>query len=390
MSSLSFSDLCEVAGRCGLDAVAVSSADELREDREALREWQSAGNAGEMGYMEREPELLSNPLRLLPEAQSIVLFTVRYESTPHPECPVGYGRVARYAWGKDYHLVLKERLRTCLEELRRIGKAPTRYRVFSDAVPLLERALARRAGLGFIGKNTLLIRPGEGSHFFIAEIVWDLQITGVPAPQQSRGGCGACTRCARECPTGALVQPFRLDARKCISYLTIEKRTPLTAWERQAVGEWAFGCDICQDVCPFNHRAIKGAWSAGLPQFAQSEGVGPLLDLRAVFEIADDAEYARRFEGTPLLRTGRTGLIRNGICVAVNTEARMLASDIERLLQHDSSPVVRQHAAWGALALAENSTIADRVRSVALRDPDAEVRNEVDDTGSRPSTGSGE
>lgn len=308
------------------------------------------------------------------------MFAVRYDQAPHPARPPGFGRVARYAWGLDYHGTLKRRLQRVVRRLQRHLGRRFDYRTFTDAVPLLERAYAVRAGLGFIGRNTLLIRPGVGSYLLLAELVSEVEVAEA-TPAAAHRGCGGCHRCQPACPTEALVEEYQLDARRCISYLTIEKRGALSLQERGWIGEWLFGCDVCQDVCPFNHRAQRREGRADLERLTATRGVGPLLNLAELLQLRDAQMFWERFKGTALRRAGRESLLRNACAVAVNTRAGTLLPDLERAFQEDASPLVRQHALWAVVTLAALDgavpSQARRCLESARRDPAPEVREEA-------------
>lgn len=371
--------LGDIAAAAGLAWVGWTGVTPVAESASALRLWQERGFAASMEYMRRPADMLADPARLLEGARSLVSFAVPYSAALRPPRPPGSGKVARYAWGLDYHRVLPARLASFLEGVREaLGRTP-RARVASDAVPLLERPLAERGGLGFVGNNTLLIRPGSGSLFFLAEIIWDVVIES-PPPTIGRGTCGTCTRCLRACPTNAFPAPGILDAGRCISYLTIEHRGAFDDWQRRAIGEWIFGCDVCQEVCPFNHAALKAS-SPGLTEFAAGDGVGPWLDLAEVLEIPSNRAFERRFHGTALLRARRQGLRRNACVVAANTGHVALAPLLTRIAAGDNDAVVRQHALWALKELAErwgaDRTSVARALDVALRDPAEPVREEA-------------
>lgn len=319
--------LQEIASAMGLSLVGAVGAAELEQirlhDGPALERWQAAGFAGEMGYMERPSTLLAVPVSLEPSLQSIISFAIPYlhgsPRRPDPP-PPGFGRVARYAWGRDYHRVLKRSLKLFIAAVtdRAPQLKPITYRLFTDAVPTLERALAAQAGIGLVGKNTMVIRPGSGSYLFLAEILWDLdvQLPKVTRARPSVDPCGSCTRCISSCPTSAIVAPRVLDARRCISYLTIEKRGPFSDWESSAVGDWVFGCDVCQEVCPFNHVAIPRSTIA---EFEPARGAGDLLSLEQVLAIPSPEAFTRQFAGTAIMRAGFRNLRRNAAAVAANT-----------------------------------------------------------------------
>lgn len=374
--------LFSLAQQQGLDIVAVTSADPLEADAERLQAWQQAGYAGEMEYMQRPSSLLAVPQALLPEARSVVTVAVAYDRSPRPPCPPGFGLVARYAWGRDYHKLLRRRLERLCQEVERALGTTIRTRIFSDSVPLLERALAQRAGLGFIGKNTLLIIPGRGSLLLLAEVLWDVVVRDLPPTPRTAAHCGGCVQCLKSCPTGAFVEAKILDARRCISYLTIEKRGALSPQERPLLGEWVFGCDICQEVCPFNFLTLKRREPAALPELGASAGVGGVLELGRVLQIRTHEEFVATFGGTALMRATRPGLLRNAAIVAANTGASHLFELLCLAACEDSAGVVRQHALWGATSIAqrEGTLAVEKVRELLQRgslDPDTAVRVEA-------------
>jgi epoxyqueuosine reductase len=329
----------ERAREAGFDLVGVASAEPLREGGERLREWQEAGMAADMGYMHRPVELLSNPKKLQKSARSVVSLGVSYYPGDHPENESA-GRVARYAWGRDYHEVIKARLFRLREELEDELGVRIKARGFTDAVPLLERSAAQHAGLGFFGRNSCLINGEVGSYFFIADLIVDLDL----APDQpGTGTCGRCTRCMDRCPTGAIKAPGVVDARLCISYLTIENKGEIPRGLREKIGDWAFGCDVCQEVCPYNKtKASKSRW----PEFSAEAGHGPYLNIEEVLKIRADEEFEERFAGTPLTRPGRAGLLRNCCVAAGNLKLKEVVPALVRALREDSSALVRGHAAW--------------------------------------------
>ncbi len=330
----------KLAGEAGFDLVGVTRAEPLEKGGERLRKWQEAGMAAGMGYMRRPVELLANPKKLQKSARSVVSLGVSYYPGEHPENTGGGGRVARYAWGRDYHEVIKRRLFRLREELEGALGARVKARAFTDAVPLLERSAAQRAGLGFFGRNSCLIDGDVGSYFFIADLILDLELE---PDEPGVGTCGRCTRCMDRCPTGAIKAPGVVDARLCISYLTIENAGEIPRGLRPLVGDWAFGCDVCQEVCPYNKtKATKSRW----PEFSEEAGTGPYLEIEDVLGIRTDGEFQERFGGTPLTRPGRAGLLRNCCVAAGNLRLEKAVPALEDCLFDDPSALVRGHAAW--------------------------------------------
>ena len=367
---LSLSSLISAARECGLEIVGVLDLEDAQQvldaQKEYLQQWQARGWSGEMSYMQRPAELLTNLRNLLPEVRSIVSFVVPYSTAEdialaQQPCPIGFGRVARYAWGRDYHRVLPKRMKRLVNEIqaRHADGKKLAWRVFSDAVPLLERALVVGSRLGFFGKNTMVIRPGHGSFSFLCEVLWNVEVHGDVVISDQKASCGSCIRCLELCPTNALPNPYQLDARRCISYLTIEKRGSFDDWEQQALGEWLFGCDVCQTVCPFNHQGVANTFSE---EFAPQAGCGPFLDLTEVLQISDRAAFVERFAGTPLMRAGREGLLRNAACVAANTKAVSCSGALAEAALHDSSALIRQQARNALRQLSPHADGAEKRR----------------------------
>jgi epoxyqueuosine reductase len=300
------------ARELGFDAVGITDLSSPPHG-DALDRWLADGMAGTMRYLHRQARRRKEPATIVPGATRAVVVTRGYH-TPDPPPRPGAGRVAKYARGRDYH----EALRRPLEELRRAliaeGADPDRTRAYADAGPVPERELAQRAGLGWIGKNTMLIAPDRGSFFFLAAVLTDLDLA-VDAPVVA-DHCGTCTRCLEACPTGALPEPRVLDATRCISYLTIEYRGPVLP-EPALVGDQVFGCDICQDVCPWN---VKFATEAG----GEAHGFDSARGLIALHELVEMSppDFDRRYGSTPLSRPGWDGMRRNARAAMTNAEER--------------------------------------------------------------------
>lgn len=352
--------IIEVLEQHGLTLVGSTHLSPLEEDHKRLQEWLKQGHAASQHYLERSKDLRHKPQDLLWEELwhksayecSAIVVGVPYAAEPVRPLPPAHGRVARYAAGRDYHRVLKKLLTKALKEIESSLGRKLIAKIAVDSTPLLEKALAQRAGLGFIGKNTLLIRPGLGSFFLLAEIIWELPPLELPfLPSSKTVGCRSCTRCLTGCPTGAFVSPFQLDSRRCISYLTIEQRGPFSPAERLMLGEWIFGCDICQEVCPFNHSRLNRDGQAALKELSAAAGSGTIIGLKELLEIRKDAQFLERFAGTPLMRPKREGLLRNTCCVAANTRSYELAPLLASTAQTDPSDLVRSTALWALAQL---------------------------------------
>ncbi|HEX9730332.1 MAG TPA: tRNA epoxyqueuosine(34) reductase QueG [Gemmatimonadales bacterium] len=286
----------------GFDAVGIADL-QPSAHAQALGAWLDAGMAGSMTYMGRQAGRRKHPASILDGADRCVV-VVKYYSGAEPDHPVDHGHVAKYARGRDYHDALRAPLEQLGGYIRELGGARAKARTFIDAGPVPERELAQRAGLGWIGKNTMLIDPRRGSYSLIGSVLTDVDLAVDPAFPADH--CGNCTRCLDACPTDAFVAPRVLDARRCISYLTIEYRGTIEPELARQMGDWTFGCDVCQDVCPWN---IKFATSSLDPMLEQDAGLA-WIDLAEMAAISD-AEFAMRFEQTALARPGAAGMRRN-------------------------------------------------------------------------------
>jgi epoxyqueuosine reductase len=313
-----------------------------------LREWLDRGFAGEMNYLHRPPDARRHPSSVLPEVRSVLMVGMNYNRARFP--PPG-AKIARYARGEDYHDVLRGRLNRLLEWVRQ--EVPgCRGRGVVDTAPLLERDFARRAGLGWFGKNTMLINKRLGSYFFLGALLLDLEL--LPDPVHESSHCGTCTACLDACPTGAFAGPGWLDSRRCISYLTIELRGPVPAELREPVGDWLFGCDVCQEVCPWNRKAPPAAEPA-LQARPDLEAVDPVEILRL-----SEEEFCRRFRGTALMRTRRRGLLRNAAIVLGNRGDPGALPALEKA-QADPEPLIRDAARWAIHQIQNHQAVADRM-----------------------------
>lgn len=302
-----------------------------------LDEWLAAGYAGQMSYLADRREAYEHPGHVLDGARSVVMLAMPYRTAPPVAPAPGQGRVSRYAWGDaDYHDVIRGRLHDLADALRQ--EAPGALtRCVVDTAPLMERDFARLAGLGWIGKNTLLLNKPEGSWFFLAALLTDLELEyDEPYPTDH---CGTCTACLDACPTDAFPEPYVLDASRCISYLTIELRDHMPVGLREGVGDWLFGCDVCQDVCPWNGRSPASPLEAFAPRYD-----GNPMDLAPLFDM-DQAAFRARFRHTPLWRAHRGGLLRNAAIVLGNTRPPGGEATLARGLR-DADTLVRAACAW--------------------------------------------
>jgi len=313
---------------------------------ERFPEWIAAGRAGEMKYLEARDDkgrLRRASLRsVFPWARSVIVCAINYNTAQPCSTAVnnpGRGWISRYAWGRqDYHDFVLRRVREVEGKLKEMyaGKGPIETRSYVDTGPLVERIYARHAGVGWIGKNTFVMNQQLGSWLFLAVIVTSIELSpDLPTPDR----CGTCTRCIEACPTDALVAPYELDSNKCISYLTIEKRGSIPEEMRAGMGHQVFGCDICQDVCPWNRKAP----ASSKPEFQPREGlVNPALAWLA--EISEE-EFREKFRGSPIKRAKHNGLRRNALIAIGNSGDRSLLSVAERA-SHDSDPTIAETAHW--------------------------------------------
>ena len=320
-----------------------------------FREWLELGYGGEMHYLASRVEAYKHPESVLEGVRSIVVLAMPYLTEEPASCQPGQGRVSRYAWGEDYHDLIRDRLNQLSGWLLHCEPA-ARVRGIVDTAPLLEREFAQLAGLGWIGKNTLLLNKELGSYFFLAALLTDLELE-YDQPHES-AHCGTCRACLDACPTDAFVDAYVLDARKCISYLTIELKGSIPEELRPGVGDWLLGCDICQEVCPWNHRAP----ASDEPSLQPTEEMNP-VDLAELFYL-DDETFRQRFRRTPLWRPKRRGILRNAAIILGNQRDSGSVPALQRGLT-DAEPLVREACGW---ALKEIATNQPNLRSESLDD----------------------
>jgi epoxyqueuosine reductase len=333
-----------------------------------LDAWLAAGYAGEMRYLAERRQAYSHPRHVLDGARSVVMLTMNYR-TAEPVLPrPGEGRVSRYAWGDaDYHDVIRDRLNELAAFLQELAPA-AHARGVVDTAPIMEREFAQLAGLGWIGKNTLLLNRDLGSWFFLAALVTDVELD-YDQPHET-DHCGTCRACLDACPTKAFPQPYVLNASRCISYLTIELRDQVPLELREGMGEWMFGCDVCQDVCPWNSRAPLSREAAFAPR-----GDSNPMELTALFNL-DDAAFRERFQKTPLWRSKRRGLLRNAAIVLGNRPTPAAVPALIRGLS-DAEPLVRGACAW-ALGRFATTDAREALESHRAIETNADVLVEID------------
>jgi epoxyqueuosine reductase len=363
----------EKALELGFNLVGITRA-EPSPMLDAYFRWIDAGMHGTMGYMARpdRQQRRRDLNAILPGVQSMIVVGLDYRTDAVPNAILnepGRGRIASYAWGLDYHDVMTPRLEQLADWVRVESGQTMTHRVYVDTGAILERSHAQQAGLGFVGKNTMLIHPRRGSSFFLGEILTDLEFDPYDSPGRQTM-CGTCTRCLTACPTDAFPRPHVLDARRCISYLTIEHKGWIERDLRPLMGNWVFGCDICQDVCPFQRFAPPTKERAFYP--VDIDRVAPpLLDLLRL----GDRQFKARYQGSPVFRIGRARLVRNACIAAGNWGDHEAVPALAALLE-DASPLVRGHAAW-ALGRIAGDESRRHLTTRLSREDDSEVRAEI-------------
>lgn len=305
-----------LADQAGFDLCGITSPDAIPEAMGRLKNWLELGYAGEMNWLAEKFELRSQPRLLADDVRSVIMLGINYYRPNSGPVPEGFGRVSRYARGRDYHKVIAAKARhflTLIEEKLK-GATDPQLKWWVDFGPFLERSYAAKAGLGFIGKNSMLINRDYGSWIFLAEVVTDLELAPDSAEAVNHGRCGSCRACLDACPTGAIVDEGVVDSRKCISYLTIERPSQIPDELQPKMGDWVFGCDICQEVCPHNGRSV---WTRH-EEFHPNRGVGEFLNLQVILNMKLREEFLELTAGTPLTRPRLENLQRNARIVLEN------------------------------------------------------------------------
>ena len=366
--------ILESASRLGFDQCAFVNASPAT-TFEQYAAWLEHGYDAQMAYLARPDAVAKrqDPRRILPGIQTILTASLNYHTRPLPGAlrdDPARGIIACYAWGTDYHDIMLPRLHQLAEVVAELTGQPASHRAYVDTGPLLERELAARAGLGFVGRNTNLIHPRLGSWLFLGEVLLSTEVPGTARPA-AEGTCGQCTRCLEACPTAAFPQPYVLDARRCISYLTIELKGPIPRPFRAALGNRIFGCDICQEVCPWNRQFAQ---PTAEPEFQPGkDGMAPsLLELMAL----DETAFQRRFQGSPIKRAKRRGLLRN-VAVALGNWGDPAAVPVLSQALSDAEPLIRGHAAWALGRIGSRQARGALEQRCAVED-DAWVREELD------------
>jgi len=364
----------EQAYRLGFSMVGVSTPAPLPH-ADVFETWLQQGRHGAMTYLNNPRSRLcrSNPRQILPECRSVLVLGSLYPPPParlenELKNPSLLGKVASYAWGNDYHDILSERLQSLVRFIEsQVGHSvPNRW--YTDTGPILERELAQRAGLGWIGKNTCLINPVKGSYFFLAEILLEIELE--PDPPFTQDRCGNCTRCIDACPTGCILPDRTLDSRRCISYLTIELKGSIPLELRPLMDSWVFGCDICQQVCPWNRFATSEVDKA----FDQYP-VQPACNLLDELRLPRD-EFTRKYRHSPVMRAKRTGYLRNVAVALGNSHNTEATSALTQALMEDHEPLVRAHTAW-ALGQIDSALAREVLENAVKIEKDMMVRSEI-------------
>ena len=323
------------AAELGFDDCRITTA-ASPQSAEKFQGWLAGKNHGELAWLERNADKRIDPQKVLPGAKSVITLAASYQNSEFQISNSKSGVIARYARFADYHDVLAEKLKLIAKFADELGGADTRSLWYVDTGPILERDFAQRAGLGFVGKHTNLISRRLGNWIFLAEILTTLELEP-DAPEKNH--CGSCTRCISACPTKAITAPFQLDARRCISYLTIELKGSIPEEFRRAIGNRIYGCDDCLAVCPWNKFARAG--NLMKPHAREDLTAPDLLELLRL----DGAEFKARFAGTPMLRTKRRGLLRN-VCVALGNVGDESALPDLAKASNDHEPLIAEHARW--------------------------------------------
>ncbi len=359
------------AQKLGFELIGVTPAEESQTIR-LYEKWLEKGYAGKMEYLEKHLPLKRDPRNCLPEAKSVISLAINYYTLDPAQELVenpARGQISRYAWGDDYHEVIRAKIRELTEFIDEAGGKELKQKIYVDTGPIIEREYAQKAGLGWIGKNTNFINWQSGSWYFLAELLVSVELEY--DWQLPRGSCGTCTLCIEACPTDAIVAPNVLDSRLCISYLNIELKDSIPRELRPRMGNLIFGCDICQEVCPWNSMATPTSEVGFQPR---EENIAP--NLLSLINMSQ-AEFSKRFRNSPVKRAKRRGFLRNVAVALGNWGNRRAVPALKRALNDDEA-LVRGHAAW-ALGVIGGGSAKDALDARLGVETEAQVIDEIKD-----------
>ena len=357
------------AKELGFNLIRITNADPFMRDEKAAIQRIRKGFMGDLPwYTEKRVHTANNPQFLLDKAQSIISVSMSYYVEQEKSLrKSASGKVARYAWGDDYHIVMKKKLKILLSNLSEITKKTVNGRIFVDDGAINDRAIAEKSGLGWFGKNTNILTSSHGSWVLLGSIITDLKLT---PDKILKKNCGSCTTCIDLCPTGAIVGPYILDSRKCISYLTIELKGIIPRNLRTAIGSWIFGCDICQDVCPVN----KDIPDTTVSEFSPRNTNYTISELLDFLDFNQD-NFSKKFKNSAIKRTKLEGLKRN-VCIALgNSQNTKAIPKLKKVLKEETS-IIKIHAAW-ALGQIGGATAYQTLQSAYVKEKNEEVKQEI-------------
>ena len=357
------------AKELGFNLVRITNAVSFIRDEKAAIQRIRKGFMGDLPwYTEKRVHTANNPQFLLENAQSIISVSMPYyiEQKASLRKSVS-GKVARYAWGDDYHIVMKKKLKILLSNISEITKKNANGRIFVDDGAINDRAVAEKSGLGWFGKNTNILTSSHGSWILLGSIITDLKLT---PDKVLKKNCGSCTTCIDLCPTGAIVGPYVLDSRKCISYLTIELKGIIPRNLRTAIGSWIFGCDICQDVCPVN----KGIPNTTVSEFSPRNTNYTIAELLNFLDFNQD-NFSKKFKNSPIKRTKLEGLKRN-VCIALGNSQNIKAIPKLKKVLKEETYIIKIHAAW-ALGQIGGTTAYKTLQNAYMKEKNEEVKQEI-------------
>lgn len=367
-------DVKAEAFHLGFSLCGLAAAQPQAQHAAVYEDWLAAGHHAQMGYLAAESARLrrADPSLTLPGVRTVLTVGLPYPNPARAAAPADgrlRGRTAAYSWGQDYHDRIPPRLNQLAVFLETRLGLPLAHRAYTDTGPLLERAWGQQAGLGWFGKNSCLIHPRGGSAFLLGELLLDVELQ--PDVPWEADRCGSCTRCLDACPTGCILPNRTLDARRCLSYWTIENKGLIPVELRPSLGNWVFGCDICQQVCPWNQHAAPSQVDAAF-DFTPEEAFPDLLEALSLSPV----DFNRSFRRTPLARTKRRGFLRNAAVALGNLGDPAAVPALIHTLENEPEPLVRAHAAW-ALGQLHHPRVRPALEHAQLTDPDPSVRLEA-------------